>query len=400
MRRTAVPLAAVALICVLAPGDPAFADKSRTPVTSSVKNLGMSPQELRIRVRALIRPTLGIVEETADRVLREGLEPQARRSALVWKVETTTTLLSALLRNDPIVALADAWGYAFQVERFLEDPEVAARYGALAPKATEAMTQIRASFGGFIATLPPELPREAFENNLRGWAEKNPIVGFLYRRPSMDSALAGILAESKGRGAFAALGSIEETTADMMTRMDLYTMYLPRLARWEAEIAADDLVRGADANMLFADFDRFARASDRIAGAAEGLPDLVAREREAALTALREERLAATHALQGERRAVLDALRGERIATLEEIEAIAKRLLDGSSGPLHEAVREDLADLVQQVEGMRARVIGEAGTTLIGVVDHAFVRAVELLLIAAGLVAAGTFLHSRFLRPR
>ena len=50
-----------------------------------------------------------------------------------------------------------------------------------------------------------------------------------------------------------------------MTRMDLYTMYLPRLARWEAELAADDLTRGIDPRMLGAEFERMTRALDRIA---------------------------------------------------------------------------------------------------------------------------------------
>ena len=113
MRRAAASLALFAAACVLAGGDPALAAKSRTPVTSSIKKLQVSPQELRIRVRALIRPTLGIVEEAADRDLRETTDPVIRRGAILWKIETTTTLLSAMLRNDPVLALADAWGYAF-----------------------------------------------------------------------------------------------------------------------------------------------------------------------------------------------------------------------------------------------------------------------------------------------
>ena len=50
-----------------------------------------------------------------------------------------------------------------------------------------------------------------------------------------------------------------------MTRMDLYTMYLPRLARWEAALAADDLAHGIDAGRLSAEFERLTKAMDRIA---------------------------------------------------------------------------------------------------------------------------------------
>ena len=398
MRRAAFLLALFAAACVCARGDPAWAAKSRTPITSGAKKLRMSPQELRIRVRALIRPTLGIVEEAADRILRETTDPALRRGALVWKIETTTTMLSAMLRQDPVLALADAWGYAFQVESLLARPEAAAKYGKHSPDAAAAMVLIQADFRAFAKSLQADLTGERFEATVRQWADRNPIEGALYRRPSMDSAVADVLATSGGGGALAALGNLDETTSDVMTRMDLYTMYLPRLARWEAELAVDDLAQGVDPKGLAADFERFTRAADRIAAVAEAAPEQVARERVAALEAVRAERLAATQDLQGERRVVLDAVRKERIATLQEIEAIAQRLADRSSGPLHEAVRKDLEGLVRSVERMQKRLIDDGALALNDVVDHAFLRAVELLLIAAALGAVGVVLYTRFLR--
>ncbi len=398
MSRAAVLLALSAAACVCAGGDPAWAAKSRTPVTSSAKKLRMSPQELRIRVRALIRPTLGIVEEAADRSLRETTDPTVRRGAVVWKIEATTTLLSAMLRNDPVLALADAWGYAFQVESLLARPEVAARYGKNAPDASAAMALIRAEFRAFAASVQDDATAASFEATVRQWADRNPVEGALYRRPSIDSDVAAVLASSGGGGAFAALGNLDETTSDVMTRMDLYTVYLPRLARWEAELAVDDLAQGIDPKGLIADVDRVTRAADRIATVAEGVPDLAARERAAALDAVRAERLAATRDLQGERRAVVEAIRQERIATLEEVEAIAQRLLDRSSGPLDDAVRKDVTELVQAVEAMRKRLMEDIGVTLNRVVDHAFLRLVELLLIAAALGVVGLLLCIRLLR--
>ena len=71
-----------------------------------------------------------------------------------------------------------------------------------------------------------------------------------------------------------------------MTRMDLYTMYLPRLARWEAEPAVDDLAQGIDPKGLIADLDRVTQAADRIATVGEAVPELAARERTAALGAV------------------------------------------------------------------------------------------------------------------
>ena len=278
MRRFAISLALLAV--AFAGGDPAWAAKSRTPVTSSVKKLRIPPQELRIRVRALIRPTLGIVEESADRSLRETTDPVVRRGIVVFKIETTTTLLSAMLRNDALLALADAWAYAFQVENFLARPEVAAKYGKNAPEAAAAMVLIRARFREFAGSLQADITGDSFEAKVREWAEHNPIEGALHRRPSVDTQFADVLAASGSKGALAALGNLEETTSDVMTRLDLYTMYLPRLVRWETELAVDDLAQGIDPKALVADVDRASQAADRIAAVAEAVPEMVAREKQ------------------------------------------------------------------------------------------------------------------------
>jgi hypothetical protein len=121
----------------------------------------------------------------------------------------------------------------------------------------------------------------------------------------MDSAIAGVLATASSGGALAALDSLDETTGELMMRMDLYTMYLPRLARWEAELAADDLAGGVDIEAIAAELTRFTRAADRIAGVAEQAPALAERERAAALSGVRSER-----------QAVVDALHDERVESL------------------------------------------------------------------------------------
>jgi hypothetical protein len=374
------------------------ASKSHTPVTSSIKKLKMSPEELRIRVRALIRPTLGTIEESADRIIAEATDPKGRRNALLAKIEMTSTLLAAMLRTDPVLALADAWGYVIQVEALESRPSIQASFGASLPVATGAVTAIEKQFRDFAGSLQDDLPGEVFEATVRTWANEHPIEGALYKRPSMDSAVAASLAAASKGGTFAALGGLQETTADVMKRMDLYTMYVPRLARWEAELAVDDLAGGVDPKDVLAQLERFSRAADRLASVAEATPGMVARERDATLAAVHAERLAATNDLRAERAAVLDAVREERIATLREIEAIAQRLVDRSAAPLHAAVREDFSELVDNVEEMRGRLISEAADALYTVVDHAFVRAIELLLIGAALSFAGMVVHARWLR--
>lgn len=389
-----IALAVVATATV----DVQAASRTRTPVTSSVKNLKMSPEELRIRVRALIRPILGTVEENANRIIAAETDPQGRRNALMAKIEMTSTLLGALLRTDPLLALADAWGYVIQVEALESRPSIQASFGSTLPIATGGVIALENQFRDFVGSLQDNLSAEAFEATVRTWANEHPIEGALYRRPSMDGSVAALLAGAHKGGTFAALGGLQETTADVMMRMDLYTMYVPRLVRWEAELAAADLAGGVEPKAVLAELTRFSHAADRLASAAEAIPGVVANEREATLGAVRAERLAAVNDLRAERSVVLDAVREERIATLREIEAIAQRLVDRSADPLHAAMREDLRELVRGVEDMRKRLIIETSDALDAVVDHAFVRSIELLLIAAALAFVGMIAYARWLR--
>jgi hypothetical protein len=379
------------------------------PVTSGIKSLKMSPQELRIRVRALIRPTLGTIEESADRIIADTSDPVVRRGALVLKIEMSTTMLTAMLRNDPVLALADAWGYVLQCEDAIKRPETAARYGKYAPKTAEMLASLDGQFREFVSGIQAGPFADSLAASLRTWADQNPIKGVLYRRPSMDSAAAKSLAASGDGGVFASLGSLDETAADMMTRMDLYTMYLPRLARWEAELAADDMTGGVDTRKLTAEFERLTKAADRLAAAAESASDQAARVDTRDLTAEFErftraaDRLAAVaESAPGlaarEREAVLDDVRRERIATLRELEAIAQRLADHSATPIDNAMRTDMKEFVSSVEEMRKRLMVDTGQRLEQVVDHAFLRLVQLLLVCAVVAVLGLVLRRYLFR--
>jgi hypothetical protein len=87
----------------------------------------------------------------------------------------------------------------------------------------------------------------------------------------------------------------------------------------------------------------------------------------------------------------------ERALVLEEVEAIAQRLLESSGAPVRAAVREDLEALLTAAGRARDPLIAELEASLERFVDHAFYRALQLLL-AAALAAVGAVLHARFLR--
>jgi len=174
--RFAASLAVIVAVSVSHGTDLHAKDKSRTPVASSIKGLTVSPEELRVRVRALIRPTLGIIEQGADGIIASTSDPAVRRGALILKIETTTTMLAAMLRSDPVAALADAWGYLMQVENLLARPEAEARFGPSARRASETLQLAEVQFRNLVASVQGGRFAESFPAYLKDAVVKSQVV--------------------------------------------------------------------------------------------------------------------------------------------------------------------------------------------------------------------------------
>ncbi len=231
MRRLALTMILVASVLPHAGCARSQGAQGRTPVTASATKLQMSPQELRIRVRAQIRPVLGMIEEGVDDALADVTAPDTRSIGLKLKIEATSTLLSAMLRNDPLLALADAWGYVIQLEDFVGRPGKPEQYGQAAVDFAVTLNDVDRFLFAFADGVQGDLSAAGLEATLRKWAAEHPIEGSFRRRPSMDEAVADLFAVPASRGGLAAIGGLDETTAELMTRMDLYTTYLPRRSK-------------------------------------------------------------------------------------------------------------------------------------------------------------------------
>ena len=110
----------------------------------------------------------------------------------------TTTILAAMLRSDPVLALADAWGYVLQVKDAFAQPWAQSRYGQSAHRASEALTLFENPFRDFVASVQAGRFAETFASVVE-WADGHPIEGSLHRRPSIDSEIAELLASSGAR---------------------------------------------------------------------------------------------------------------------------------------------------------------------------------------------------------
>jgi hypothetical protein len=239
--------------------------------------------------------------------------------------------------------------------------------------ATAVARQLQAQVRQEVATIVPERVAQA-EQTVREWASRNRLQGLMLPR----SSVAGVLASRWARqnlGALAAVGSAVETLDDLTARIAVYRESLLKEGRWAAELAALDAASTETVGRLLVDMERVTRAVDRLGALAARVPGLVAREREAALAALREERQAVVTDIDRQRVETLQALQGAGDAALGRAQQIGQATVD------------DAADRAERL------------------VDRAFLRGAQLaiglgVLALVAVLGIGRMLGLRIRTPR
>ena len=199
---------------------------------------------------------------------------------------------------------------------------------------------------------------DATASLVEAWVNEHPLRALHLPRATIAPALASRSAR-KQLGALEAVGSVVETLDDLTARIAAYRESLLKEARWTAELAATHAVTSDLAAQTTRDVGRLSGAAERLGALAAALPSLVARERTAALDAVRAERVAVLAEIDAQRAETLALLQSERDVTLDRIDAMGRAAIDAA--------------------GARAEQL----------VDRVFLRIAELavaLLLAAGLI--------------
>ncbi len=388
------------LACILAAAVLLFGCASSASQTNLMKKVevdAMSAEELRIRVRALAGPFSGIMEETGDRIRTLTDDSVLRHRALRWKIDGLPAFQTALFQPDPLAALLDAWALILQI-RYSFDTGAAAHLPAeiksIVNNSLDLMEDELVKVAGMIG---PEGTVQRLRSAADDWAKKNPLRSSLRTRPPTTSELAAITANARV-GLRGTVTALKETMRDMATRIDVYTTYLPKQARWQAEYLLEDTFGEADIGVLIDEFTSFSNSIEEISKTVEELPELVTAERTALLRALQEERIAALESIHKELANLFEFITQERIAALSvhlksERIAIMEGLTSEMTAAL-EAIRQERIETMAEFKMMTKEVVEES---LKDLVDHIFLRLAQGILI---LLIVGTLLVFLFFRYR
>jgi len=343
------------------------------------------------------------IENAADKIILQSPSAVTRRQALEWKAEAIPVLQTALLNTDPVAAALDAWAFILQMKAYMEQPLVKQGWGESYPVVTNTLNRMDIDMEQLIHEASPSANLPAARQRVSSWAEAHPIQAGLSSRKSADALLIR-QAEQSDLGTRASIRAVAESIGDLTARLDSYNVYLPKQARWQAELLLSDLSRDPEISSAMSGLAVLSSAVDRTAGSMEHMPELIGQAHEAVLADvegqrlglqdfLREERVQAMDSLNQERIATMADVRGERLAATADLRAERQIVLD--------ALHNEQVAVMNELHAASETALKEFDTKARGLIDHFFLRALELFLLALVLCSLlAWFLLLRITRRR
>jgi len=348
------------------------------------KMVAASVPELSARNRSLLALYSAEVETSADKVISQSRSLATRRQALAWKAEAIPVLQTSLLNTDPVAAVLDTWVFLFQMNSYIDEPSVKSALGEFHPLVAETISNMNAEMERVVREGAPEANIADLREKASRWAAAHPIQGGLAGRQSLDPDLIEKIGQSD-MGTMASIKGVEENLGDLSARLDSYNVYAPKQARWQAELLLSDLRRDPEVGAAMSDLRVISNTAAKASSNVDRMPELLRQAKEAVNADLdgqrlstqmflREERLETLDEVQQQRLATIAALHGERLAATADIRGERRAVL--------EAVHNEEVAALEDVNAMIERTTKDLDAKGRGLIDHFFMRALELVLLS------------------
>ena len=349
----------------------------------STKNVQSSAPELSSRNQSMLALYSAEIEVAADRIISESSSPVAQRQALVWKIEAIPVLQSSLLNTDPVAAALDTWAFIFQMTAYMERPALKEKLGESYPIVAETLRNMDAEMEQLVRLGAPTANVGDLRQRVGAWADAHPIQASLAGRQSVDPDVIRKVGQSD-LGMATSIKTLAEGMGDLTARLDSYNVYLPKQARWQAELLLTDFTHDPQISTALSNLTLLSTSVAKVSGNVDQMPELVDQTRKAfkadvdaerlsAQAFVQEERLTTLYALQQERIATIDAMHTERLATTAQIQEERKVALEELRG-------QEIA-VMNEFKAFSEKAIQDLDTRGRSLINYFFLRALELMLL-------------------
>ena len=300
------------------------------------EDVKVTAEQLRLRMRSLVGPMCGEIEQSADAISAGTPDPKVKLAALEWKMDAVPAMREALFRPDPYSAAFDTAALCMQmIEYFEHGPGKEALGPAASAQAAAGCRGMTDEYFKVVATATSSGDVSKARDIVQRWAADHPIRHSISGR---ESAMSRVYEQEflVSRSAIEYVADAAATADDLTRKLDVLSDQLIRLARWELErLHLDQAMPLAERAVKSAEqaattVDRLSPTVERSLSIAEDVPKIIASERETALKAVHdeitrtlqvvgEERETALRAVHDEITRTLQAVREERVSALEAV---------------------------------------------------------------------------------
>ncbi len=375
--------AAMAILVTVAPAACVSTKAPEQTGTLRAYDISASARRSRIAAQNFSGRFAGLIEETADSIMRASRDPAVQYSALEWKANAIPELHRSVFQSDPLVSFVDGWTFLVEMRQYFETGRGATRFGDQQSVATDMLRSAEAHIDSATAASLPADEHARLRTFVYNWADAHPLTNDLFQRMSAGVFAAEQLAKDRPEG-FGQLGTLTEFAADAQQMSVVLATYLPREVRWQSELLIGSLADTTRLSPVLAAVDSMA-VLRAVTVLLERTPELIAEERAALFREISSERLAILENLERQRiatlQAAVDLINAERAATVQQ---------------LAEIVARERSALTAEIAANRDAIMEQTR----GLVDHIVIRTLQVGLGVLLVAGCALLLVFRIRRPR
>ena len=287
-------------------------------------------------------------------------DAEVRKHASQWRMWASPQARAAAFDHDPLIGLLELWALSAQQRQYFTEGAGKNAFGEHQGCALETARELEEEGGRIISVVLAKDDKEALYEAGFAWVAEHPIQGQLAVRPTARSDLARLVPEER-QGGLKAVGSIEDTFTDLNDRLSILTLQMPVEARWQAEYLVNSLFEERVAEPTRSVVDSVEQMVELFGE----LEDVFGEQTNTLLAGVDEARLAVFEAVAEERTAVLAAVTEERASVMDKLD-------------------EQMLSATTELDR-----VGR------GLVDHVFLRLVQVLVLVAVFKVLMTLLRRR-----
>jgi len=155
-RRCARGLLPVVMTAPLVTGTGCRTALPERPIEAQVHtphDLAVTQNQVRLRMRALVGPMGGEIEQAADAIIAGTTKRTVRQAALRWKIEGVQALRKALFESDPFTAVSDTWVLLYQMADYFETGPGREALGPASAQAADTCRRLEGEFTQIAASM-------------------------------------------------------------------------------------------------------------------------------------------------------------------------------------------------------------------------------------------------------